>query len=237
MKIAVVLHLYYIDLWDEFCNGLKKFNGIEFDLYVSLTIGSTSSHELDLIRTQISKEFPRTQFYILENKGLDVGSFLIILKSMIQNEKEYDYILKLHSKKSVKSCGPIRGDSWRKQLCEPLFHNIENILTFFSRNNNVGMIGSKAHLYNIEGTNAILISQLKDLLGITTEQKAFIGGTMFWIKYSILTNYLTVERIQKIYDLLEEGYFIDLHQGKFTHAMERVFGYMVLDNNHLIAGA
>lgn len=237
MKIAVILHLYYLDLWDEFREGLEKFSGFEFDLYVTLTIGSNSSEELTVIQEQIAAIFPGTHFFILENKGLDIGSFLTVLKSLINSEKEYDFVLKLHSKKSLQSCGPVRGKSWRKELYEPLLRDIGNMVSFLSENKQVGMIGSRAHFYSFEGLNSLFIKQIKDLLGITTEQKIFIGGTMFWIKYSILTHYLTEEKINRIYEVLEEGYFLDIHNGKYTHAMERIFGYMVWDKNQLIAGA
>lgn len=235
MKIAVVLHLYYHDLWEEFSEQLKRINH-GFDLYVTLTIGSSPDMKLHTMREQILLEYPRARVFVLENKGLDIGAFLIVLKNLISSGEQYDLLLKLHSKKSILSCGPQRGEYWRKELYRPLFDNLPRIIELMQTNEQIGMVGSRLHLYDFEGVNIPTINYFRDLLNIHTPQRIFVGGTMFWVRYTILTDYLNPSLIDEIIHKLEDGYFTDAGIPRFTHAMERIFGYMISDSQKVIAG-
>lgn len=236
MRVAVVLHLYYQDLWQEFSNYLRKSGMGEFDLYISFTREAAPAMDTLKVQNHILREYPEAHFLTVENKGLDIGAFLMVLKTCITFGKEYDLVLKLHSKKSLHSCGPLYGERWRKELYQPLLIDTCGILDFLEKNGQVGMIGSKQHISNFEGMNGPAIDDLKELLGLNTNNKFFVGGTMFWVRYPILTQYLSISKIEEILAKLESGYFTDLDTPRYTHAMERIFGYMIADSDKLIAG-
>ena len=87
--IAIILHIYYVELWQIFAEKLKILN-TKFDLYITLTKGN-----LD-ITDDILKSFPDAKIYTYINKGMDIGPFLLTLKKI--RNKNYNYIIKLHTK-------------------------------------------------------------------------------------------------------------------------------------------
>jgi hypothetical protein len=239
VKVAVHLHLYYQDLWDEFSSILKNLKSYDYDIYVTLTKGSATIGQTKWIKEKIQKDFKNAKVFEVDNKGLDVGAFLTILEYISSQNKHYDYLLKLHTKKSVKTAGIEFGANWRKQLYKPLIgdeNTVNSILSKMQSNDKIGMVGNTTWVSDFEGLNKGKIEELKSMLGIKTNNKRFIGGTMFWVKYPIIKTYFNTYAIKKISYMLESGYFTDYETGTYTHALERIFGYMVSDSNKTIEG-
>lgn len=237
MRIAVMLHLYYHDLWEEFSPALRQLGNHPFDLYVSLSEGSETLCRQEAMKQKIREEYPGSQIFIAPNQGLDIGPFLRIVSMLMRSEVTYDLLLKLHTKKSIVSCGAEAGLRWRRELYVPLLQHAGQILDAMRQNTAIGMIGSSQHLYTFEGVNAPVIRELENLLGIRSQaQGIFVGGTMFWMRYPILERYLDPERIEELLAKLEAGYFTDAFTPSYTHAMERILGYMVTDQRLAIAG-
>ena len=239
LKIAVILHLYYQDLWEEFSTMIKNLKGYDYDVYVTLTKGSATIGQTRWVKEKIENEHKNAKVFEIDNKGLDVGAFLVVLEHLSANNIDYDYILKMHSKKSVKTAGVEFGSNWRKQLYRPLIgdaNKVNGILSKMENNNNIGMVGNTKWISDYEGLNKGNINDLKRILGIKTTNRKFIGGTMFWVKYPIIKNHFNLYAIRKIITMLEEGYFTDYEKGTYTHALERILGYMVSDSNKLISG-
>lgn len=239
IKIAVHLHLYYQDLWDEFSAMFKNLNSYDYDIYVTLTNGSSTIGQTNWIKSKIESEFENVTIIEVENKGLDIGAFLSVLKNITSSKKEYDYLLKLHTKKSVKTAGVEFGENWRKQLYKPLVGSdstVKEIIQRMENNHIIGMIGNSSWISDFQGLNKNEIDELKNILNIKTTSKKFIGGTMFWVRYSILEKYFNEENLDKISMLLENGYFTDYENGTYTHALERILGYIVPDSNKIIEG-
>ena len=91
-RIAVVLHLYYPDLWNEMRIAIERIPH-PYDLFVTLVKG-TSDH----IRTSVTQAVPRAYVFDFENRGRDVGPFLVLLQSGVLFR--YDLVCKLHTKRS-----------------------------------------------------------------------------------------------------------------------------------------
>ena len=226
MKPLIVLHLFYIDLWDEFKNYFDNLN-VEFDLYVSIT-GNT-----DNISETIHESYPDAKIFILPNKGLDVGPFLHILKYLKENNLEYSYIVKLHTKKSSYNISGL-GDEWRKALVESLIGSEEifkkNIF-LLDDDKHFKMVGCKKWIikaWRIKHVN------LLDKLNIFRNDSAFVGGTMFIVDYKLMMDTFTVELLDELYNDMPEGYVRDY---TIAHDMERAFGFIVEDNGYHIRGA
>jgi hypothetical protein len=239
-KIAVILHLYFQDLWEEFYSYLSNLNGYNFQLFISLVKGSCSEGQMSWIKKEIIDKYPNAIILIVENKGLDIGGFLQCFKYIIQNGLNYDYILKIHSKKSLKSSAEAQGAQfgagWRKRLIDPLLGspvNINTCLTIINRND-IGIVSQLNNISNFIGHNTNELTILKSMLGVNNGGQ-FIAGTMFWIKFSTVAHYLNnVIIIDNIYNMLENGYVTDQTSGTYTHSMERIFGYMATDLNQKI---
>lgn len=124
MKVAVHLHLYYLEQLSELLARLENLNraGITWDLFVTMpaavgsfsATGKNAAHlsaavispaaETDA-RTdsfaaadaQIRAAFPAAVIWHPENRGYDVGPFIDFLHRVRLDE--YDYILKIHTKR------------------------------------------------------------------------------------------------------------------------------------------
>jgi len=240
-NIVVILHLYYHDLWNEFASYLSNIEE-PFDLCISLC----KDHDNEKIQEIIKKDFPVVRFLIVENVGADIGPFFEWMKILKSENKDYIYLLKIHSKKSVareRNKKKIQGHEWRKKLLEPIVGNktlVKNSLKVLE-NDDVGMVcgkeclgefdGQSHGIYQINQENTILLAKK---FKITTKRHIFVHGTMFWIKYKLFKEYL--ENFNPGIDFFNEPH--NLRKGNTTraHAGERVFGRLVVNKNLKIIG-
>lgn len=239
-KVAVLCHLYYIDLWKEFRNYLKNIE-IPFDLYVNLVEGSSSYPQLIKIKKNIERLYPAATVIISDNRGLDIGGTLTLINFIIEKKIDYDLFLKIHSKKSFQSTTKTVGKRWRHELLNSLLGSpfiVNGILTLFKENGKLGMVGSKTwhikavdNFYFAVGANESGIKYLCNQFNIreVVTSLEFIGGTMFWIDAKIVINKLKLLNLNIIINNLEVGYFRDNQESTRTHSMERVFGLIILD--------
>jgi lipopolysaccharide biosynthesis protein len=116
--IAVIIYLYYLDLWKEFGAHLANLQ-IPYDPYLTLPIDNPRSPQLE---RRIKSRFPHAQILMFENRESDVGPFVEIIKSIIRSNRKYDYVLKAHETKSL-LVNPAAGESKRKAYFQTLFNN------------------------------------------------------------------------------------------------------------------
>jgi rhamnosyltransferase len=224
-KIAIIIHLYYTDLWEEFKSKLLELDNI-FDLYISLTDGNKN------IENDIKNYFTNAKIFWFDNKGMDVGPFFQTLKYFKENNFNYEYLIKLHTKKSIKSCGETKGSIWRTELIESLIGSNEifkkNIASF-KLNENVNIAGNSAYfyrdssldwlideLYNLKLTDDIYdSSKFDDLL--------FVSGNMFMVRYKVYREFFKINDIDRILSELTNGYERDK---KIEHKLERILSYI-----------
>jgi|TARA_B100001093_G_scaffold508502_1_gene570843 lipopolysaccharide biosynthesis protein len=107
--IAIVLHIYYTEMWEHYKNKLQSLD-TKFDLYITLC------DEVEDISKDILKSFPTANIKKYKNKGQDIGPFLLTLKDI--RHKDYDYLIKLHTKKCEYNLS--LGSSWGDELTNSL---------------------------------------------------------------------------------------------------------------------
>jgi lipopolysaccharide biosynthesis protein len=225
MKPLIVLHLYYIDLWNEYKNYFEKLD-VDFDLIVTICGNSNN------ISQTIKNSYPDVKIIEVPNKGLDVGPFLLVMKYLKENNLEYSHIVKLHTKKSHYNSSGL-GNSWRKALVECLIGSGEIFrtnLNLISTDSHVKMCGSQRWLLRAQRNSH---AKVMDNLEIKINQSGFIGGTMFISDYNLLLNSFTIELLTDFYDKMPDGYVRDF---SIAHDMERVFGFIVEDKGYQIRG-
>jgi lipopolysaccharide biosynthesis protein len=214
--IAVVLHLYYPDLWDEIREAIERIS-VPFDLFVSLVNGK-SDHMRDLVKETFRSAF----IFEFENRGRDIGPFLVLLQSGVLFQ--YDLVLKLHTKRSPHYQD---GDLWRRALIDGVLgssHLIERILATFRSDPDLGMVVADGSIYRAQehwaGTEKLLAGLLPRI-GISpdVEGRVFPGGSIFWIRPFLLRT-LAGAGIE-LNDFEPEPIQID---GSLAHAVERMFG-------------
>lgn len=233
MKIAVCLHLFYPDMFEQivpYLNNLKH----PYKLYINLCHGEYNKEQVDLIYNYK----PDAIIDVSINKGVDVGGFLNTFKKI---DPDTDLIIKIHTKKGIGSESVQSNSVKRNGLTVAMksanrwFHNmmvgvlkddnsVNKIINEFKTNQKCGMVGFK--LFDSIGPNKNEIIKILNLININKNLIGgdFIGGTIFWVKYDILKKYLTDKTIDTILESMSDGYVIEPSP---QHAMERIFGYMV----------
>ncbi len=219
---AIAAHLYYQDTIDDLVAELK--GKADIDVYVTVP----TSLDLDAFRSML-KAFPRSFVMPVSNCGRDILPFIKILRKA--SEHPYDWICKVHSKKSL-HLG--QGNLWRRELYKMLFDGLvtkgsKQSHALLPKSAKVGMVGPAGSLKTLNDAWTIqnnkndmdqILSKLN--LGRFTSdytKHSFFAGTMFWFRPSAL------ESIAKA-KLSDEDFGVELGRvdGTPAHAMERLFG-------------
>ena len=224
--LAIIIHLYYIDLWDEINSYLKKLPST-FDIYITIT----PQHTAKKLKELKNKLDSNIKLIMVENRGRDVLPFLKIMK--VIGLDRYQYICKLHSKKSLH----IKyGEEWRKILYDYLIGSrkiVLDIITKLDSDEKVSMItglnlltpSSKNYDENEKNLRLLFSS-----VGITyTKDYNFAAGTMFWLNPKSL---YPMEKLLFNIPIFEEEQ--QQTDGTLAHAFERFFGFICEYKNHSI---
>lgn len=215
---AVILHVYYEDLFDEMTKWLENLGG-DFDLYISIE----ASNE-DLLE-RIQSIYPTARIFRFENRGRDIAPFVEIIRKI--SNLNYRYVLKIHTKKT-----PHRGDGdiWRHDMLTKLLGSkdiVKKIKTAIKNNQEIGYIGPQGHVLFIDsywGENKELTTKLARTCGLlsgddTVPRFTFVAGTMFWANPKALN---ILEKMNVCFtDFEEEPIEKD---GMLPHAIERFLG-------------
>jgi len=238
-KIASICHIYYEDLLEDIIDSHNNLLTTNFniDFYFTLNYDSSTIGQKIWVKNKLKENFPNCEIFELPNKGLDIGPFFKVLEHIILTNKNYDYVVKTHTKKSLRTSGKFFGNIWRKDLFS-ILNNIERVNQYMLSGEY--MIGSNKWIIPIEkdNLNKNKIEEIKKELGIIKGDQ-FVGGTMFWIKYSIIKKYFNLDNIRRYYNDMEDGYHFQIHKGDkeyLTHSFERIFGLIVGNENKKIIG-
>jgi len=223
-KIAIIVHVFYIDVWEEMQTYLNNITQ-EYDLFVTIPDSMPESSIKTIFQMQ-----PSVHLYRCENRGRDVLPFLQVMK--VIGTVNYKYICKLHTKKTGDS---LLGHVWRKVLYFDLIGSnkiIEQTIELFEKDPSVCIV---------TGGNVILSSQEHDYgndkkvqkllkncgLELQNEHYLFAGGTMFWIRSEILTPLVELFKNNQIHFEQELGQT----DHTIAHAIERLFGVLCTIRN------
>ena len=230
-KIAVIVHIYYPEIWESLKDCIKNIN-VPYDLYI------TTIDENKYLKEDILNFNSDAYFEIVENRGFDVGPFIHIINKI--NLNNYLYIIKLHTKRNVDSFNcrfrKLNDLKWREELISFVKtpQNFSKCLKLFENNSQIGMINSINTIvkskYDVYGRKA-----MKDTKNFLKKNKfvkkpfCFIAGTMFIARSSIFKD------IQKLSISLYD--FSESHSGdsQLAHVFERLFGYFTTINNYIIS--
>jgi len=217
-NIAIIVHLFYVDIWEEILQYLKALD-ISYDLYITIPQGL---QEKDILN--IFYELPKVHLYMVENRGRDVLPFLQILH--IIDIKNYDYLCKLHTKKSVTSDS---GDAWRKLLYYDLIGSaqiVNDIVNTFDQEQDTGIVTGKNLILNaakFDLGNGKNVKTLANMASIPYETNYhFAAGTMFWMRSSILEPLLPLIENDQLNFEDENGQ----SDHTLAHALERFLGLL-----------
>jgi hypothetical protein len=224
LRVAIVIHLYYAELWLEFEHRLLAIR-VPFHLIVSTT---RSNSELE---PRIRASFPEAEIVFYENRGRDVGPFMELYRE--GRLDGVDLICKLHGKRTGAS-GPraLVGEVWRRAMLNDLIGSdlvVRRILDRFAAAPNVGLIGSRRFRFpssavttaSAWGANEKSTIELSRRIGLAAGdfKLDYFAGTMFWVRRRALDGLASLSLSLDDFPP-EEGQ----EDGTLQHAMERLFG-------------
>ncbi|MCE8540235.1 hypothetical protein KBY27_22450 [Ruegeria pomeroyi] len=213
---AVVLHLYYPEMWADFARALAGQH-FDFDLYVTLC-GPAGADEA--LRARIRAAFPRARIWVFPNRGRDILPFVHLVNSGLL--ARYRAVCKLHGKKSPHRAD---GDPWRRALVVGVLGDPEVIrrrLRVFLDRDDLALWVADGQLCRGAdwwGANRPRAEALLARIGEQAGELVFAAGSIYWIKPTLL------DRIAALglgaADFEPEQALVD---GTTAHAMERVLG-------------
>ena len=238
-RAAIVVHIYYDDAWTDIAGVLAGLT-IPFDLIITTVRGRDSL--IDAIR----RDFPDADIEVVDNRGRDVGPFLLLLER--GRLDRYRYVCKIHGKKSSDG-GRVSyvGSPWRRRMLFDLLAApglAETIVDRFDRDPSVGMIGPRAFRlpnehYSEElswSVNRPKVLELAARMGVSADRFKldFFGGTMFWVRPEALRLLRDLRLAASLPDEneLREDELLD---GSLAHAIERLFATSVVAAGYQLA--
>ena len=225
-KVALLIHLYFEDLFDEMYQYISSMPEYA-DIYI--TVGDERK------KKKLEEKFAtlpvnKVEVILCENRGRDVSAGLIVGKDLMD---KYDYVCFAHDKKTKQLKNGLSGKGFADRCFNNILYNkhlVANILALFEDNERLGMLGTPFpnhgeyfELYGSEWTmNFENTKKLAKDLGINvpmSESKMPITayGSVFWFRTKALRK--LYEKDWKYEDFPEEPLPGD---GTISHAIERV---------------
>lgn len=220
-KIAVVVHAYYVDVFEEICSYLKNIP-FKFSLFVSVKDG----HDRAIVAHK-AKRLPHAEqvdIRVVPNRGRDIAPLLVEFGPAL---RRFDYILHLHTKKSLRTGTEQIG--WRRYRYEMLVGSKERvraILSVFEKDRTVGIVYSETlddgpYWGHTWLSNKAIASTLLTRMGVRFDPEEYLDfpvGSMFWARREALEPLLDLRLTWD--DFPEETGQTD---GMLHHTIERCF--------------
>lgn len=219
-KIAVVLHIFYVDFVEKFHSALS---GVDFDFDLFVT---TTNSDVEAIVEEIfskNQNIKKINVKIVPNRGRNFGPFMVHFGKDLM---EYDYFLHMHSKKSLYSGK--EQLQWSNYLIEFLVRDkqiLAKALSLMSEKENIGLYYPVSFWNLPTWANHWLknkgfgLSFLKKEFGIECDEDfiSYPVGGMFWAKTKALEPLLN--RYWDYEDFPQEPIPAD---GTLLHVIERI---------------
>jgi lipopolysaccharide biosynthesis protein len=195
ITVGIHLHLYYLDMQSYFVEKLNNIP-IDYDIYISVP----ENAQIALIEQYFKNNLIKANNIYVENvpnRGRDIAPFIIQFGKRLM---EYDYILHLHTKKSIHDN---YLNNWLDDIIDLLLgskQKIEQIFNIFL-NKSAKMIFPEGQCYyikdpsgwgdNYEAAN-LFLAKYSDISIENFETVEFPEGSMFWARSVCLKDYLSL---------------------------------------------
>lgn len=216
---AVVLHLYYPDLWPEFKATLQRLD-LPFDLFVTLTWRGPETADL---KARIEAAFPTAHVWCLPNRGRDILPFLMLVNAGVL--EGYRAVVKLHGKKSPHR---LDGDAWRRHLTGGILPETglqDRLQQFLADRSAAIWVADGQHFAGTEwwGSNRARTCNILGRIEIAADADdlSFPAGSIYWLKPLMIGLLRALRLTPEMFE--EERGQVD---GTLAHAIERALGYL-----------
>lgn len=233
LRVAVILHIYYLDLF-PYCAGYLR----SFPASTPIYLVTNSEERLEQLKELAAASLTeyRVDFLLAENRGRDVSALLIAAKDVVRSD-EYDLICFLHDKKVVQrswsQVGRTFSDTcYRNLVCTPDY--VQNVIRLFEKEPKLGiasppppnfgvyhgvMGGSWGHPQNIKFAREVL-NDLGLSIPLDVNKPAVAPyGTMFWFRREALKPLFDKDWQYEDFPAEPTG----VNDGTIMHAIERCY--------------
>ena len=231
-KIAIHLHVFYVDLLEEFLQAFQSFH-FSYDLFIT-TDRDDKKAEIEKI---LEHKQVDAQIFVTGNIGRDVLPMLKLKKYL----SKYDYIGHFHTKKS-KEADFWAGESWRKELIDMLVRPADQIVSQLNQDDHLGIVIAdipsffRFNRIVVAWNEALISPEMNKLWKRMNCQKevnfkqmnTFVMsyGTFVWFKYDALSALFDLDLTDE--DIPKEP----LPQNSILHAIERLLVYIAWDKQY-----
>lgn len=227
MRIAVCLHLYYVEMWDQIASYLENFADIPYDFYV------TMPRENKPFVPTIQEKQSNARIIFTENVGFDIYPFLQFVQHI--DLDDYDLIFKLHSKKDIpgdfiRTGVNLGGTVWRDVMFQALLGTparVQQIIRIFERQQHVGMVcAEQVHFQGYElMMQDIDIQRVQAYMlecGMVPRNWEFVAGSIFALRSRLL-------KPLKRRNFKKEEFppYFPRDWNSLPYCLERIFGCMI----------
>jgi lipopolysaccharide biosynthesis protein len=221
LKVAVVVHVFYLELWPEISGHLSKLDS-PFDVHITCCVDHQNN-----VGAAVLADFPDAHIHPYPNRGMDMVPFLLLIPSL--KAMGYGLVCKLHTKRGVK---PL-GDVWRKYLLESLIGSaasVRDVIEAFNMDPLLAQAGPSALYLSAHTTmyeNRAMLERLASAMErppALHDDWGFFAGSMGWIRMDSLTQLaLAATRIIEFNGQLRPA--LPNADGGWPHALERAMGW------------
>lgn len=232
MRVAVVIHVYYVDLVDEIVEQLRHLP-VGFDVFVT----NASGEELRAERFAVGHA---SQVLVLpvENRGRDIAPLAYLANAGYLDP--YDLLLKVHTKRSEwredHEVLEGSGGQWRDDLLGSLLGseaNVKQILSRFASDPGLGSLTAPGSVVGAEhwGGNEHALRELLKRLGMRIKygDLQFSAGSMYWVRSFVIQGLRALRLSPEQFE--DEAGQID---GTTAHAVERLIGVVTREAGYTI---
>lgn len=174
---------------------------------------------------KLNIEESKIQILFSENRGLDIGSFFLMLDQANNQDINHDFIIKIHTKHNLSGAQVFGPSNWREILLSFLNCKVNKILRIHKAIYSCSC--SYANIGIIDQTSAY-VSDLFNKFNIDSKKSwDFCGGSMFIVD-SRFKNFFQGTNLADLYLSLNKyqiNSFNSIHG--IEHGYERLFGYII----------
>jgi len=225
-RCAILVHVYFAELWEEIAPALRGVLEFEPDLYVNAVDARTDGPWQASLRQQ----FPGARIHPSPNLGQDIGGTIALLQHV--DLSSYDLLCKLQTKRSAwidEQMGPGTGDQWRRDLLSACLEHPHEVFEIFANDERATMLGSAKWIGTGMGRSVRDCYRLCDRLKLDPKylNSPWVAGSMFWCRPYVMQALKDANLSQLEFTT---GYGRD---GTLAHAVERIFGALAASRGEI----
>lgn len=237
--VCVLCHLYYPHMVYDFLQRLSVLKS--FNSRFIFNVATTLQGKHNFVRI-LQQAFPGSIILFSSDQGRDIGGKMVTIDAMIRNQISSEVCLVIHDKFSPHT---ELGMDWRNKLLQIIKPGIiEQVLQLFRAEKVVGLVGATDFLHNefdrttntFTGNNNHFLHKLLEKYQIRLKDYTFLGGTIFWIRTSIVESFFNKYAPLDIRKELERGNVLDFERGSNVHSWERMFSFIVQSEGYKLKG-